>query len=250
MTRTPFLSAVALAMLALLTACGGGDAPEENVATQSQPAGVGGIGGSGGAATQGVGGIGGSGGAATQGVGGIGGSGGAATQGVGGSGRAVTQSIGEMAPACALREVDVTIAAVRANADGAADARSAGWVDVALAAPVRVDLLQLAAGGTLPVDLSSLPDGTWHQMRLVLVANDDAAPLADAVVAPDGSEIALAVPTADQGGLPLAPTITVAAGRVSASYRALDVCQAVGASAGTYALGAISNGATQVASAH
>ena len=239
MTRTSLLSAVALATLVLLTACGGGGAPEDNIATASQPAGVGGIGGSGGAATQGVGGIGGSGGAATQGVGGI-----------GGSGRAVTQGIGEMAPACALREVDVTIAAVRVNADGAADARGAGWVDVALAAPVRVDLLQLAAGATLPIDLSSLPDGTWRQMRLTLVANDDATPLADAVVAADGSEVALAVPTAGEGGLPLAPTITVAAGRVSASYQALDVCQAVSASAGTYALGAIASGATQVASAH
>ena len=136
------------------------------------------------------------------------------------------------------------------NADGAADLGSPGWVDVAVAAPVRTDLLKLAAGGALPLDFSSLPDGTYRQIRLLLVADDAAAPLANSVVPAGSQEIALAVPAATDGGLPLAPTIAVAQGQVTASFRSLDVCKAVSSTAGIYALDAVASSATQVASAY
>ena len=144
----------------------------------------------------------------------------------------------------------VTVAAVRVNANGAADPAGDGWVDVTLPAPVRVDLLSLAAGGAFPIDLSSLPDGSYAQMRLLLVAGDATAPLADAVVTADGTEAALVVPDAAQGGLALAAAVTVAGGQVSASYRDLAVCKAVTDTAGVYALGPVNSGATQVASAY
>ena len=91
MIRTTLLTAVALAALSLLTACGGGAAGDDSVAMNSQASSVnvGGIGGSGvGAASVNVGGIGGSGvGAASVSVGGIGGSGvGTASVNVGGIG--------------------------------------------------------------------------------------------------------------------------------------------------------------------
>ena len=289
-----FISSVALAALACLTACGGGSS-DDNAGTQAQAngigiggsgsgsgvAGVGGIGGSGSSA-QGIGGIGGSGvagvggiggsGSSAQGIGGIGGSGVASVGGIGGSG-ASAQGIGGIggsgvsakgvggiggsgvqsvarAQACGLRSVSVTVAGARVNPEGAADLGSAGWVDVAVAAPVQVDLLQLAAGGALPLDLSALPDGTYRQIRLLVVADDTANPLADAVVTTGGALTPLAVPSAAQGGLPMAVSITVAGGQVSASYRDLDVCNAVTTTAGTYALDAVTSGATQVASAY
>ncbi len=79
------LSAVAVAALSLLTACGGGDVDEDNVANREAPADVadtGGIGGSG-ATTQALGG-----GTATPAIGGIGGSGAPVPHigGIGGSG--------------------------------------------------------------------------------------------------------------------------------------------------------------------
>ena len=272
MSSRPLLSAVALAMLAFLAACGGGEPADDSATGTAQASAVGGIGGSG-ATTQSVGGIGGSGatthsvggiggsGATTQSVGGIGGSGATAQSvgGIGGSG-ATAQSVGGIGgsgiraatavQACGLRSVNVTVAAVRVNANGAADLGSAGWIDIALAAPVRIDLLALAAGGALPIDLSALPDGSYEQIRLLLVADDANAPLADSVVTAAQTETALAVPGAAQGGLPLAAAITVASGRVSASCGALDVCHAVTASTGGYALGAVSAAATQVASAY
>jgi hypothetical protein len=272
MTSRILFSAVALATLSLLTACGGGDAADDNVANQQQASSVGGIGGSGltgqsvggiggsGLTTQSVGGIGGSG-LTTQSVGGIGGSGltaqsvggiggsGLTTQSVGGIGGSGIQSIA-LAHACSLQSVNVTIAGARVNANGAADLGSPGWVDVPVAAPVRTDLLKLAAGGALPLDFSALPDGTYRQIRLLLVADDAATPLANSVVAAGSQEIALSVPAATDGGLPLAPTITVAQGQVTASFRSLDVCTAVSSTAGIYALDAVASSATQVASAY
>ena len=283
MTCKTFLSAVALATLSLLTACGGGDASDSE--TSAQPQSVGGIGGSGvtsqgiggiggsGVTSQGVGGIGGSGvvaqgiggiggsGVTSQGIGGIGGSG-ATSQGVGGIGGSgvVAQGIGGIGgsgvmsvasvQACGLQSVNVTVASVRVNQNGAANANSSGWVDVALASPVRVDLVALASGAPLPIDLATLPAGTYRQMRLLPVDNDAATPLANSVVTKSRTETALAVPDAAQGGLPLATDLTVSGGQVSGSLQGLAVCQAVAVGAtGNYEVDAVQQGATQVASA-
>jgi len=246
MTRI-LLSAVAAAALSLLAACGGGDGAEDSsAANRAAPAGTvdtGGIGGSGITTKSIV-----VGGTATPSIGGVGGSGSPAPMvgGVGGSG---IKSVGAT-QACGLQGVSVTIAGARVNADGAAALDGAGWIDVAVPAPVRADLLRLAAGESLPLDFSALPEGTYRQIRLLLVAGDAAAPLADAVIA-DGQESPLAVPSAAQGGLPLATTITVAQGRATASFDGLDVCRAVSGTAGTYALNAAGSGATtQVAATY
>ena len=247
MTSRILFSAVAVATLSLLTACGGGDASEDNVANRQTPQSIGGIGGSG-VNAQSIGGVGGSG-VNAQSIGGIGGSG-INAQSIGGIGGSGIESVA-VAPACSLKSVNVTIAGARVNTAAAADLGSGGWVDVAVATPVRTDLLKLAAGGALPLDFSALPDGTYRQLRLLLVADSAAAPLANSVVAAGSQETALAVPAADQGGLPLAPTITVAQGQVSASFRGLDVCNAVSSTAGTYALDFVaSSSTTQVASAY
>jgi len=245
MTRI-LLSAVAAAALSLLAACGGGDGSDDSAANRTAPAGAvdtGGIGGSGVTTKSLV-----VGGTATPSIGGVGGSGSPAPLigGVGGSG---IKSV-RPAQACGLQGVSVTIAGARVNADGAAALDSPGWLDVAVPAPVRADLLRLGAGEPLPLDFSALPDGTYRQIRLLLVAGDAAAPLADAVVV-DGQESALAVPAAAQGGLPLATTITIAQGQATASFDGLDVCQVVSGTAGTYALNAAGSGATtQVAATH
>jgi len=152
--------------------------------------------------------------------------------------------------ACSLRSVNVTIAGVRVNQDAAADAGGAGWVDVALASPVRVDLLALPTAGALPVDMTTLPDGTYRQMRLLLVADDANTPLADSIVTSGRTELALSVPSAAQGGLPLSATVTVAGGQVAASYANVDACGAVHMAGGTYALGGVASGGTQLASAY
>jgi Domain of unknown function (DUF4382) len=286
MTSRFLFSAVALATLSSLAACGGGAASDDDMQAQqvggiggsgvsSQSIGgiggsgvssqsIGGIGGSGvssqsiggiggsGVTSQGIGGIGGSG-ISTQAIGGIGGSGisaqsiggiggsGVTAQAVGGIGGSGVMSVASTR-ACGVRSVNVTIAGVRVNQDRSAAADGAGWVEVAAAVPVRMDLMTLASGSKLPVDMTTLATGTWRQVRLQLV--DGAS-----VVTTAGVETPLAVPGAAQGGLPLDAAITVADGQVAASTQDLDVCNAVTTSAGSYALGAVARGATQVASA-
>ena len=267
MTSRSLFTAVALATFSFLTACGGG-AGDESQAQASEiggsgvtSQGVGGLGGDGvtakdiggiggsGVTAKDVGGIGGSGVTAKD-IGGIGGSGVTAKDvgGIGGSGIASVTSVSLRA--CSLRSVNVTVAGARVNPDGAAQAGDPGWIDVALAAPVRVNLLALSTGGTLPLDLTTLPDGTYRQMRLLLVADDANTPLADSIVTSGDTELALAVPSAAQGGLPLSATVTVAGGQVSASYAHVDACGAVRAAGDGYALGGVASGATQVASAY
>ncbi len=226
MTSSRFFSSIALAALAFLAACGGGETSDDSSGGATQASSSGGTAGPGSNVLNG----------------GISGTG-LTLRVVGGRG---IQDVSSQ-QGCGLASVFVTVVGVRANADAAADATSGGWIDVALPAPVRVDLQALAAGGALPVDLTSLPDGGYRQLRLLLAPDDANAPLADAVVTADGTAAALAVPDAAQGGLPLAVAITVAGGQVSASYRDLDVCQAVTNTAGAYALGALNAGATQVA---
>ncbi len=205
------LSMLVLVALGALTGCGGGaEAPDES----AQPSSVGGA--SGRDVTIQSGGISGSGVVAPN-VGGISGSGIAPNVGgISGSGKSSITSV----HVCGLPSAGITIAGARVNADAAADASSGGWVDVALAAPVRVDLDKLAAGAALPLDLSALPEGTYRQIRL-LPAADDAANHAETP----------AVQTAAQGGLALAATITVAAGQASTTISGADVCDAVAAGA-------------------
>ena len=260
MTRRTLFSAIALATFALLSACGGGDGSDSE--TSAQPQSVGGIGGSGvtsqsiggiggtGVGTQSIGGIGGTG-VAAQSIGGIGGTGVAAQSigGIGGTGGSGVMSVASV-QAGGLQSVNVTVASVRVNQNGAANANSGGWVDVALASPVRVDLVALASGAPLPIDLTTLPSGTYRQMRLLPVDDDAATPLANSVVTTSRTETALAVPAAAQGGLPLATALTVSSGQVSGSLQGLAVCQAVAVSAtGNYEVDAVQQGATQVASA-
>jgi hypothetical protein len=87
-------------------------------------------------------------------------------------------------------------------------------------------------------------------MRLLLVADDANTPLADSIVTSGRAELALSVPSAAQGGLPLTATVTVAGGQVTASYANVDACGAVRMAGGTYALGGVAGGGAQVASAY
>jgi hypothetical protein len=235
MITRPLLAAT-LAVLSLLTACGGGGQAEEDSAqVRVKAASVGGTGGSG-VATSSIGGIGGSG-LTSDSIGGIGGSGVATPNiggigGIGGSGL-TTDSIGGIggsgiaaaapATACGLSAVNVTVAGMRLNQSATAAAGDAGWFDVVLPAPLRLELFALSTGATLPMDLSMLPDGTYAQAQLLLVANDAATPLADSTVTAAGVETALAAP----GGLGLSTAINVNGGRVSGSWTASAVCQAV-----------------------
>jgi hypothetical protein len=160
---------------------------------------------------------------------------GLAACGGGGSGTASASGDGSLrvaltdAPSCGFDHVWVTIERVRVNQSSTASDSDAGWTDLALAAPLRVDLLSLTNGileelGTMP-----LAAGQYSQVRLVLSANgaNGAAPDANAVQPTGGAITPVTTPSAQQSGLKLQAHFEVAAGQLSDLVLDFDACKSI-----------------------
>ena len=104
------------------------------------------------------------------------------------------------APACGYDHVWVTVEKVRVHRSGSASEDDNGWSEVVLASPQRIDLLEYTNGNILPLGETELPSGTYTQMRLVLSANGNSAPYANAIQPSGGSETALDTPSGQQSG--------------------------------------------------
>jgi hypothetical protein len=129
------------------------------------------------------------------------------------------------APACGYDKVFVTIEKVRVHQSSSAGDNDAGWSEVALVAPQRVDLLTLNNGTLLPLGQTELPAGTYTQMRLVLAPNTAASPLANAIMPTGGVETALTTPSGQQSGLKMNVNIAVPAGEVADFAIDFDACK-------------------------
>jgi hypothetical protein len=131
------------------------------------------------------------------------------------------------APACGYDAVNVTITKVRVHQSGSADDGASGWVDIVLAQPQRVDLLTLTNGVLFPLGETPLPAGNYQQMRLVLAANTQAAPLANSIKPTGGAEIPLDTPSAQQSGLKLNANVDVPSDQVVDVVLDFDACKSV-----------------------
>lgn len=129
------------------------------------------------------------------------------------------------APACGFDNVYVTVEKVRVHASGTAEAADAGWTDITLATPQRIDLLSLTNGTMTTLGQTQLAAGTYQQLRLVLAANTAANPLANAVVPTGGSPQAVDTPSALQSGIKLNANLTVAADKVADFAIDFDACR-------------------------
>ncbi len=129
------------------------------------------------------------------------------------------------APACGYDHVWVTVEKVRVHRSGDAGENDGGWSEVVLAAPQRIDLLEYTNGNTLPLGETQLPSGTYTQMRLVLAANGNAPPFANAIQPTGGSETALDTPSAQQSGLKINVNMAVPANQVADFVLDFDACR-------------------------
>ena len=129
------------------------------------------------------------------------------------------------APACGYDKVFVTIEKVRVHQSGSAGDNDAGWSEVVLATPQRVDLLTLNNGTLLPLGQTELPAGSYTQLRLVLAANTAANPLANAITPTGGVETALTTPSGQQSGLKANVNLQVPAGQVADFAIDFDACK-------------------------
>lgn len=131
------------------------------------------------------------------------------------------------APACGYEHVHVTVDRVRVHAAEDADEDAAGWSEIVLDAPRRIDLLTLANGVLDELGQTALPAGRYRQMRLVLVPNGGAQPLANAVTPTGGAEVALDTPSGSESGLKMNLDVTVGAGERVDLLIDFDACRSV-----------------------
>ena len=140
------------------------------------------------------------------------------------------------APACGFDEVNVTVTKVRVNKSASAGESDAGWTDITLATPKKVNLLNLTNGVLENLGQTSLEAGQYNQLRLVLDANTSGT--ANTVV-PSGTKLAqpLETPSAVQSGLKLVGSFNVEAGQRADVVIDFDACKSVVTRGkGTYAL--------------
>jgi hypothetical protein len=133
------------------------------------------------------------------------------------------------APSCGFDHVWVTIEKVRVHQSSSASDSDAGWTDLTLAAPRRVDLLDLTNGVLEELGTTNLAAGQYSQVRLVLSSNGTTgtSTVANAVQPTGGAVTALSTPSAQQSGLKLQAHFEVAAGQQSDLVLDFDACKSI-----------------------
>ena len=139
------------------------------------------------------------------------------------------------APACGYDEVNVTVSKVRVHQSSSADENSAGWTDITLNPPRKINLLNLndptqTNGALENLGETSLAAGHYTQLRLVLVSNGNnpIPPFANSVVLSGvPGEIVLVTPSAIQSGIKLINQFDVASGQRVDLLLDFDACKSI-----------------------
>jgi hypothetical protein len=116
------------------------------------------------------------------------------------------------APACGFDQVNVTVVKVRVHQSSNASVNTAGWTDITLAQPQKLNLLDLNNGILEELGTATLPAGHYTQLRLVLDPNT-ANDVTNSVKPTGGSETALVTPSAVQSGIKLVNEFDVPSGQ-------------------------------------
>ena len=131
------------------------------------------------------------------------------------------------APACGYEAVNVTVQKLRVHQSASASEADPGWSEIVLTPAQRIDLLTLQNGVLAELGQTPLPAGKYTQLRLVLGANDSAAPLANSVLPTGGVERALDTPSAQQSGLKMNVDLDVGANQMLDLVLDFNACKSV-----------------------
>ncbi len=119
------------------------------------------------------------------------------------------------AAAPGLDAVNVTVRKVRAHQSASASEDDAGWSDIAVEPPKKINLLSLTNGVLESLGQTELPAGHYTQLRLVLSSNKTGTVPANSVVlSGSDTEIPLDTPSAVQSGIKLINEFDVAPGQL------------------------------------
>ena len=138
------------------------------------------------------------------------------------------------APACGFDAVNVTVSKVRVHQSDNASENAAGWTDITLNPPRKINLLDLNDPTQPNRALESLGEtpleaGHYTQLRLVLVPNSGGPPFANSIVlsAQPNNEIPLDTPSAVQSGIKLIHQFTVGSGERVDLLLDFDACKSI-----------------------
>ncbi len=127
-------------------------------------------------------------------------------------------------PACGYDHVYVTVDHVEISSDGN------NWTSIPVSASVAqpIDLLNLTNGAMLSLGIAPLPAGTYQQVRLVLKANGNAQPWANALVLTGSTlQIPLATPSSQQSGYKIVGPFVVQAGTMADLVLDFNACKSI-----------------------
>ncbi len=117
------------------------------------------------------------------------------------------------APAEDFLQINVTISGVRVHMSADAGTEDAGWHDLTLPEPLKIDLLSLQGGIMQTLGQLPLEAGHYQQVRLLLVPNSETSPLNDSVVPASGTyagtEMPLDTSPEDVNGIKIVHQFTV-----------------------------------------
>jgi Domain of unknown function (DUF4382) len=139
------------------------------------------------------------------------------------------------APACGFDEVNVTVSKVRIHQSDSASDNAAGWTDITLNPPRKINLLNLNDPTQPNFALESLgetplPAGHYTQLRLVLEPNsgNPNPPFANSVVLTGTTnEIKLDTPSGIQTGIKLIHQFDVGSGQRVDLLLDFDACKSI-----------------------
>ena len=141
------------------------------------------------------------------------------------------------APACGYDEVNVTVSKVRVHQSNTDNVSGAGWADIVLDPPKKINLLNLNDPTQPNFALESLGEtpldpGHYTQLRLVLVPNSNSnnpqEPLANSIVLSNTTdEIPLDTPSGIQTGVKLIHQFTVQSGQRVDLLLDFDACHSI-----------------------
>lgn len=130
------------------------------------------------------------------------------------------------APACGYDAVNVTVNKVRVHQSASAPDTAAGWTDITLTPPRKINLLSLNNGALDSLGETPLAAGQYTQLRLVLDPNIGNG-LSNSVVPTGGVETALVTPSAIQSGIKLINQFNVVSGQRVDLVLDFDACKSI-----------------------
>src|SRR5215208_1452342 len=130
---------------------------------------------------------------------------------------------------CPYDHVFVTVEKVGIHKSASASDSDAGWTEIMLSPPRKIDLRTLANGVLEELGTTPLPAGKYSQVRLGLVGNTGTgtSSLANSVQPSGGTLTAMATPSGQQSGLKLQAHIEVAADQTTELVLDFDACKSV-----------------------